>query len=132
MATTSEGISSGGIPWHQGLPPNNRFSASNRMPQQDTMDRCYKCNQPGHFAQNCSLKGRGAPPESRGRTIPRGETTAANLNEETESLPNVQDEIAELCRKLQLAEVCEALAKVSATNHALNKDTAEPDRKDQH
>ena len=94
LASTSEGIPSSGILWHQGLSPNNRFSASNRMPRQDTMDRCYICNQPGHFARNCSLKGRGAPPESRGRTMPRGETIAANLNEEPASLPNVQDEIA--------------------------------------
>ena len=130
LASTSEGIPSGGILRHQGLSPNNRFSASNRMPRQDTMDRCYICNQPGHFARNCSLKGRGAPPVSRGRTMPRGETTAANLNEEPASLPNVQDEIAELRRKLQLAEVHEALAKVSATNHALHKDAAELDQKD--
>ena len=42
------------------------------------------------------LKGRGAPPESRGRTISHGDTTAANLYEEPAltSLPPVQDEIS--------------------------------------
>jgi len=88
------------------------------------------CNQIGHFARNCPLKGRAVPPESRGRTIPLKDTTAASLQEEPVSNPTVQDEIAELRRKFQLAEVRETLAKVSATNDALHKDAAELDEKD--
>ena len=60
----------------------------------------------------------------------QGDTTSANLLEEPASLPTIQDEITELRCKLQLVEVHEALAKVSATNHALHKDVAEPDEKD--
>jgi len=62
--------------------------------------------------------------------MPHGDATTANLHEDSASLPTVQDEIAELRRKLQLAEVRKALAKVSATNHALHQDAVELDEKD--
>ena len=69
------------------------------------------------------MKGRGAPVESKGkhpafsgqRNISR-ETTTANLQEESSmSLSDAQDEVTELCRKLQLAEMQESLTKAAVT-----------------
>lgn len=91
------------------------------MMQQDQTERCHTFNKPGHFAKNCPLKERGTPVESTGKhpafssqkNISR-ETTTANLQEKSStSLSEAQDEVTELHRKLQLAEMQESLTEAA-------------------
>ena len=79
------------------------------------------------------MKGRGTPVESkekhpafsRQRNMSR-ETTTANLEEESStSLSEAQDEVTELRRKLQLAEMREILTKAAVTTHVFQKDNTE-------
>ena len=135
LAQPRNGQQGGYIPQQQKTLNNFRTNATGNRPirQQDQMERCYTCNKSGHFARSCPLKGRGAPVESKGkhpifsgqRKISR-ETTTANLQEEPSMSPSdAQDEVAELHRKLQLAEMRESLTKAAVTTHVLQKDNTE-------
>jgi len=77
----------------------------------------------GHFARNCLLKGLGAPPEFRGRATYIG---TALLPTSMKSQP--QPYIPMFRKKLLIYtanfKVREVLAKVSISNHALQKDAA--------
>ena len=50
----------------------NQNANASRTTQTKSDRRCYSCGGTGHMARDCSLQGRGAPVESRGRGSTRG------------------------------------------------------------
>ena len=93
-------------------------------------DRCFTCRRVGHYAKNCSYKGRGAPAEAQGKPPHQGRNTfnkqgiatTANLWEGNvpDSTQQAKDKVTKLHEELQAAELEASLSENMVTTNVLH------------
>ncbi len=85
--------------------------------------KCYHCGSQGHLIRQCPHRGKGGQRETPGRGHPpiREDRRVANLvpAQGGQTLESTRETTAELRRRLQAAEVSDALTEAAATMHVI-------------